>query len=447
MSDLEITHGGVVAVDPDALRHVADALAGLAPNYADAASAVRRAHDSLHSVPMAVRIDASALWASADRTEKMNEECRTAAENTRLMADVYEYVERKAELEALRIQGAVPADGLLDRVAELAASDPRVVEMEKWLVAQWEKDRFAGLGDEGVIVELPPGIVEAPRIGTILMAIGSAAIAAKLGRLPPGTTLSGTGSPVALTTVKTTSPSGPPASTAEALRRLPETGQLKVEKYTMPDRTKKFVLYSTGTQLSGSQLQPVEGESSDVDIDEAMGYELDEPFDLVSNVELYVRREASASYIATVEALVAAGAQPGDEVHVYAHSQGAMNAMYLASQSAFDVSVTVTAGSPIHMPLGEDQLLVEFRHTDDVVSALAGGGSPSGSGSPDSVVVSREGTNDQLGFTPHLTRNYVTTAEMFDGSGDPRVQEWAEKTRVLQDAVSVESTEYLAKRD
>lgn len=430
MSDgLDISHGGAIAVDPDALRPVADAMVALAPQFADAASAVRRAHGCLVNLPMAsTRVDTVALWASVDRAEALQKECRSAGENVRLMADVYEVVERKAELAGLAIQEGARADLLQARIAELEASDPRVVEMETWLLAGWEEGRFDGLQDQFDL----SGVGTGPGVGLGSL-FGMAAMigAFGAGRLPPNATLSGSGGPVAVAPVKTGTPLFPPSSLAEALRRFPDAqdAQLKVEKYTMPDGTNRFVLYSKGTQLS---LDPRE------------------PFDMQSNRELFTGQE-SASYAATVDALQASGAKPGDEVHVYAHSQAAMNAAYLSSQSEFDVTVQVTAGSPVHPSVGEEQLLIELRHTDDMVSSLAGGGAPGGTGSPDSFVASRVGDPNphvhDVWLHPHMMASYTETAEMVDASGDVRMEAWAEKARELSEAVSIESTEYVARRE
>ncbi|MGO2746957.1 hypothetical protein [Microbacterium sp.] len=433
MSDeLEITHGGAIAVDSDALRGVADALAVLAPRFADAASAIRRAHGCLLALPMAsMRVDTVALWGSVDRVDALHEECRVAGENTRLMADVYELVEHRAELAALAIQERPPSNALLDRIAELEASDPRVVEMETWLLAGWEKRRTEGLHaqfDLGAFWVTPEA---GPNMGLLL---GAAALgAAGVGRLPPYAALSGRGDPVSVTPVRTTAPIGPPNSIAEALRRFPgESGaQIKVEKYAMADGSNRFVLYSKGTQPKSL-------------------IDWNEPFDMKSNLELYTGQE-SASYVATVDALRAAGAQAGDEVQIYAHSQAAMNAAYLASGSEFDVTVQVTAGSPVQPTLDDDQLLIELRHTDDMVNSLAGGGPPAGTGSADSLVVTRVGDPEphihDVWLHPHMMESYTETAELLDASDDVRLEAWRDKARELTDAVSIESTEYVARRD
>jgi hypothetical protein len=312
------------------------------------------------------------------------------------------------------------------------ASDPRVVEMETWLIAEWEKGRYEGLhdqfglGDSGAV----PGIGS---IGGTLLGTAAALGAAGLTRLPPNATLRGTGGPVSVTPVRTSAPIAPPASITEALRRFPDApgAQLKVEKYTMADGTRRFILYSKGTQPS-----------SIVDSKE--------PFDMQSNLELYTGQE-SASYAATVEALKASGARPGDQVHAYAHSQAGMNSAYLSSSSEFDVTVEVTAGSPVHPTLDEDQLLIELRHSDDLVSTLAGGGAPAGTGSPDSIVATRVGDPEyhvhDVWLHPHMIESYIETAEMLDATDDIRLEAWRDEARELTDAVSIESTEYVAKRE
>lgn len=431
MSDgLEITHGGAIAVDPDALRAVAVGMFALAQRFADAAASVREANRWLWGVPEASsRVDLGALAGVADRADALQLECSTAAENTRLMADVYELVERRQQLAALQIQdGAATASAvaLHARIEQLLASDARVADMETWLIAEWEQQRFAGLDEPSLVIPTVGGLQPIFRKVSELSARG-------FGVLRPGATLKGSGGPVTVTALKTTTTArpAPPAGIADALRRVDgiSEGQMRIERYEMPDGTNRFVLYEKGTQFFGGK---------------------DEPFDFESNIDLYNGQE-SASYAATVEALAQAGAEAGDRVDVVAHSQAAMNAAYLATGSDFDVQVQVTAGSPVHPSLAEDQLLVELRHTDDLVSSLAGGGLPGGSGSSESVVISRVADPfygiSKLGFNPHLLDTYIETAEMADASGDVRLQalevDWAQ----LREAKRVTITDYQATRE
>lgn len=425
--DIDVSHGGAIAVDPDQLRAVANALVALAPKFADAAAAIRRAQGCLVGLQSASRrVDTVALGGSAERAEALHEQCLSAGESTQLMADVYELVERRIELDGLAIQGMSPSDTLLDRIDELEESDPRVLEMEKWVIAGWEQSEVRQSPVDWTDHVTSP-LIGLPFLIANVLTFASLVGSTGLGQLPPGTRLSGSGGPVSLTPVPRIEPVGPPNTVAEALRRFPEApgAQIKVEKYTMPDGTKQFVLYEKGTQLT---------------LDE------DEPFDPVtSNEDLYVEREESASYVATVEALKAAGAKPGDEVQIYAFSQGAMNASYLAMQSVFDVSVVVTAGSPTVSALRDDQLSIQLGDIRDPVYRLGGGGIPGGIGAPDSIVVTKE--SDGFPGIVHSLDHYIEMADQLAGAEDVRMEAWRDKAKELKTAVSIESTEYVAKRE
>src|SRR5690606_41610677 len=98
--------------------------------------------------------------------------------------------------------------------------------------------------------------------------------------------------------------------------------------YAMPDGRKRSMLCAKGKQT--------------------VGFGGSDPWDMKSNKELYTG-ERSASYQATLDALVASGAKPGDGVDVYAHSQAGMIAAHLSMESEFDVRVQVTAGSPVEI--------------------------------------------------------------------------------------------------
>lgn len=430
MSDgIDINHGGAIAVDSGALGMVAAAMSVVARSLADSAEAIRRAYSCIiDTAALTAKIDTVALWASAQRIDVLHEECRSAASNTLLMADVYEVVELRAQLAALAIDDTAQAFAVEARIAQLQASDPRVAEMEQWLLAGWEEGRFDGL-DRQFDGQPFTGALNMGGIFALAAAVG----ARGFGRLPPNATLSGTAGAVSVAPVATATPLTPPTSLAEAFRRFPATdgAQLKVEKYTMPDGTNRFMLYAKGTQFEWP-------------------WEHDEPMDMGSNWELYTGGDAS-SYQATVEALGLAGAEPGDRVDVFAHSQAAMNAAYLSTQSEFDVKLQVTAGSPVHPSLNDDQLLIELRHTDDMVSALAGGGAPGGTGSPDSFVASRVADPavqpSDLALKPHWLDTYIETAELVDASGDVRLGALENNWRELLDAVAIESTEYVATRE
>lgn len=426
--DYDITHGGAIAVDTGALRRVVGAMQRLAPRLSEAGDAIRRAHRAITSATgVSQYVDTVALWASADRADALHGDCVDAITGTALMADAYELVELRAELAALELSDPAAADALQTRVNRLVGSDARLAPMADMLVAGWEEGRFEGLHNQlGIGKLISPIGLDPITYGTALL--GSAG---GFGIIPAGTVLRGTADPVSVRPVATSNPVGPPGSLSDAFERFPERpgAQLKVERYAMPDGSQRFVLYAKGTQSAG--------------------FGGSDPWDMKSNKELYTG-ERSASYQATLDALAASGAKPGDAVDVYAHSQAGMIAAHLSMESEFDVRVQVTAGSPVEPTLADDQLLVQLRHTDDLVSALAGGGSPVGTGSPESIVVQRvadptDGLQD-VWIESHHMSSYIETAEMVDASGDVRLGGIRRSLEELATAVGVEATEYRADR-
>lgn len=422
MSGLTIDHGGAISVDPQALRDVGTRIDAVASRFDEAKEAIFGAHRTVIDTPgFSASVDTVELWASGERMARLSSECHDAAVGTLLMADVYEYVELQAEAEALAIVDVAASDALYLRMERLAASDERIAGMAAMLVAGWESGRFEGLGTQfsagGVLMPL---FLVTAYLGTN----------AGRGKVPLGARLSGTADAVRITPTLTTTPIAP-AGIAGALGRMPvsEGAQIAVEKYSFADGSTKFVAYLKGTQ------SPAMGGS--------------EPWDMKSNLELYTN-ESSSSYQATLDALEAAGAQPGDEVDIVAHSQSGMIAAHMSMQSEYDVQVQITAGSPVEPTLRDDQTLIQLRHTDDPVSALAGGGSPGSTGSDDSVVISRVGDPiDQahdLWLHTHLLNAYVETAAMADAAGDPRIEVLDEFWHELAQAEVIERTEYKAQR-
>ncbi len=421
--DLDIHHGGAIAVDTAALRDVGTRLAAVGVRFDDARAAIARAHGAVTADPGLASVDAVALATSGGSAVALGDECADAAAGTLLMADAFELVELRAQARAMGLADTVAAAALQRRIDRLTASDERIATMADQLVAGWKEGRFEGLGDQydlgGLVAPLFWG---GPLAGIML----------GLGTVRPEMTLRGVADPVTVTPVRTSTPTGPPASLADAFRRFPTApgAQVRVEQYVMADGTTRYMAYVKGSQ--------------------SVAFGGAEPWDMRSNTQLYTG-EKSASYQATLDALEAAGAQPGDRVDVVAHSQGGVIAAHLAMESQYDVQVQMTAGSPVEPTLDDDQLLIQLRHTDDVVSSLAAGGSPDGTGSPDSFTAEREadpaaGLQDLL-LAPHQLDAYVETAEQVDASGDPRVAVLDELWSDLDGAVEVTSTEYHAERD
>ncbi|WP_435748301.1 hypothetical protein [Microbacterium sp. PMB16] len=424
--ELEIDHGGVIAVDTDQLRDVGQRVSVLASRYADAREAIDRAHvliDGLATLGAPVQLDA--LRASAQRVGELQVDADDAARATLLMADVFHVVELRARAEALEVTDSAAAASLRARVDRLLAADERIEIVADLLFAGWERERFEGLEDQWDI-----GGLLAP-----LFSFGAfIGVASRLGTILPGTPLTGTADPVTVTPVKTSHPSAPPATARGALERMPTSpgAQVAVEKYTMPDGEVRYTAYLKGTQ----NFLPWQAGGS-------------EPWDMKSNAELYTGA-ASASYQATLDALAAAGAGPGDHVDLVAHSQSGLIAGRMAMESEFDVRLVMTAGSPGEPTLRDDQTLVQLLHTDDTVGGFAGGGSPSGTGSPDSFTATRVGDPDpgwqDAALRTHNVETYLETAQMVDESNDPRAEALDEYWSELGEAVDVERTEYRGER-
>lgn len=426
--DLQVTYGGAIAVNTETLRDVAFRLGPIGLGVGRAADAVRTAHRQITgTAELSNGVNTVELWAVGDRLAAMRARIDEVITGTLLMADVYELVELRTEYEALTLTDTAAAEALLPDIMDLEASDERLGPMADHLVKHWEDGRFEGLDSQFDIATTVTGL-NFGAITSIATMLGSSVAFVTL---PAKAKLDGWPDPVKVTPVVTAYPVAPPASLADGMRRFPasEDAQVKVERYTFDDGTAHYVAYIKGTQ-SGL-------------------YGAGEPWDMKSNAELYTGR-ISASYQATLDALHQAGAQQGDVVDVYAHSQGAMVASYLATGDEFDVQMLVTAGSPVQPTLRDDQLLIQLRHTDDVVNALAGGGSPGGTGSADSMVIQREGDPvpniKDLILEPHMMDTYIETAELADASGDPRLEAYLERLRQLARASSIESTEYIADR-
>ncbi|MFK3677508.1 hypothetical protein ACI2IP_07235 [Microbacterium sp. NPDC090218] len=425
MSGLDIDHGGAIAVDTERLRDVGSRMMVVAGWYREAHAAIGRACASIASEPRACpHLDAGALQRSAERLDELRSELDDACVGTLLMADAFEVVELRAEAEALARTDAAAADAVLLRIDRLVNGDERIGVMADWLVAGWEDRRFDGTGrqfDAGGLL-LP-----------LFLAGAFVGVSTGLGKVAAGVPLQGRrADPVHVTAVKTSTPAAP-QSLAGAFRRMPSSSaQVAVEKYTMPDGTTRYVTYISGTKNS----VPWRGGE-------------EEPWDMKSNVELY-QGHVSASYQATLDALAAAGAEPGDRVDTVAYSQGGMIAAHLAMESEYDVTMQLTAGSPQEPTLEDDQTLIQLRHSDDLVSNLAAGGSAAGTGSADSFTATRVG-DPQVGLQDvrlqaHALETYIETAQLVDASTDPRAEAldayWAE----LGTAAKVERTEFHAER-
>ncbi len=459
---MEIRGGGAVAVDTVTLRAAADRFAAAEADLDGIGRRLASLQHALKGVPehtADARAAASALRAKLDQALADAAGIATAL---REAAFAYEIVELEAEHRAAVLAGdTARAEELDTRVSRLVAEHP-----DAWRTALWAEFERGVMWPSELVRQATQWGVEAGGyasepgaliggVGAGLLTLGGAALAGTsgAGRLSRDARLAGAAGPITLTPVAPAAPgtgmpttpavSGAPAgasraastiapqSLAAVTQRMPGAGasQVRVERYAMPDGTHQYAVYIAGTQ--------------------SMAVGGDDPWDNESNVELYSGR-MSDSYAATVAALEAAGAQPGDVVHAFGHSQGGMIATHLSLEGGYDVQTLVTLGSPVAADVGPDTLSVALRHTDDPIAGLAGGGYADAVGAPGSFVAERvsdpDADLDDIAMPAHRVTAYTETAALVDASTDPRVDGLRDVFDELATAEAVEVTEYVATR-
>lgn len=430
--DLDIRGGGAVAVDTATLRAAAGGFTGLAIELDDIAAVVGSAAHRL----IEVSPSAFGAWLTVDavrrRIVSATETVYALAEALHTSAAVYEIVELRAERAAADAAGDAEAMARIDaRLAVIVREDPTADDRATFgMVRHWLSwPNGLALQAPGAVWWLAPGLhsLAVPLAWSVQRAIG----AAGAGTVPATARLSGAPNAVAVTPVAVHGPRAAPASLSEAAARIPGGGdaRIRVERYTMPDGSRQFAVYVAGTQTIAPNTS--------------------EPFDMESNLELYTG-ERSASYDATLAALAQAGAEPGDIVHAFGHSQGAMITAHLALEGGYDTQTLVSFGSPVDADVGDGTLSISLRHTDDPVAALAAGGHATAVGAPGSFVAARTadplpGLHDvRLGA--HGIDGYIETAQLLDVSTDARMGAVRELFDELGAAASVDVTEYSASR-
>ncbi len=469
VSDLQIRGGGVVAVDTEELRGVAQRLRAVAAEVHELQVLAWAAAASASARPSEIPALES-RWL-AERVTALSVVPVELAGDLEWLAAVYEIIELRAELAAAEASGDhARASVLSAQVAVLLVEHPGVdAEADRLTTAgQW---RVPGaMAEQFGALWLIPGIGFAAASTSVFLswAVGltGAGTVAPGGFTPPGATAGSVpatpraplalpfpgapaplaGSPLSVPGAPTTpapmgagrapvvhspQPTTPVASLAEAARRIPGGGdsRVRVETYSMPGGSTQYAVYIAGTQT-------------------LLGGEGD-PFDMTSNLELY-RGERSASLAAVEDALAQAGAQPGDVVHAFGHSQGGMLASALALDGVYDTRTLVTFGSPVEADVSSEVLSVGIRHLDDPVAALAGGGHPQPVGAPGSFVAERVGDPgggpQDLTLAAHGIDRYTQTAAMVDASPDPRAQAFGQVWRSLAQADVVQVQEFGARR-
>lgn len=437
---LEFRGGGAVAVDTSTLRHTA---ALFVAAEAELEGICRRLGDP-QAVLLWLRGHASDAASSVamlfQRLIEVRAEADRIAAALREAAIAYELVELNAEHRTAVAEGDDARAAAVDaRMTLLIEEHP-----EAWRTAlaaetdraiNWPGELARQAAESGLVVGAEFG--GPAGIGTgAAMGLGTIAGAAVLGiggqgRLHRDARLAGQAGPVTLTTVPPVATAGAPRSLTAVTQRMPGAGnsRVRVEKYTMPDGSKQFAVYIAGMQ--------------------SFAYGGDDPWDNLSNHELYTGRQ-SESFAATKQALAEAGAEPGDVVHAFGHSQGAMIGSHLALDGEYDTRTLVTFGSPVAADVGTGTLSVTLRHTDDPVAALAGGGHNAAVGAPGSFVVERVADTGvglaDVAVPGHRMTAYAETAALVDASTDPRVGELRAVFDQLANAESVEISEYAVTR-
>lgn len=440
--DLDIRGGGAVAVDTATLHAVAARFLAVGAELDEVWRTVSTAQNAL----MFERAQAwSALSSAAVLGRDLRDvidEASAIADALRAAAAVYELVELRAERDAAFRAGDLVALARIDaRIDDLRGDHPgafdaaRMLEVER--AVMWPSELVRQATETGLLVGEEVGGVRGGVIAGAASGFGTIALAAAAGLSGQGLVardarLTGVGTAPATLVPVTPKPAGSaPSTLAAVVDRMPGDTQsrVRVERYTMADGSRQFVLYVAGTKSVGAGGA--------------------EAWDAQSNVELYTG-SSSASYEATLAALRAAGAEPGDAIHSFGHSQGAMIAAHVAVESEYDTRTLVTFGSPVEADVGSGTVSVGIRHTDDPVAALAGGGHMGSVGAPGSFVVERvsdpaTGVHD-VALGAHLLPAYGETAALIDASADPRVDAMREVFDDLAGAESIEVFEFGAVR-
>lgn len=427
--DLDIRGGGAIAVDTDTLLETADRIGRLTDELDEICVLVGSAGSLLFSATPRAWEVSYAVETLRRRALAATDDARQMATDLREAAAVYEVIELRAQY-AVALGDPDEVARIDARLAAIARRYPDAAALaDRGTVGHWL--RWPGeLARQvpGSFWWLGPGL--AGSAGLSAWGVMRTISAADRGSIPRTARLTGS-SPAVTVTAAVSAPVAAPANLAAAAGRIPGGGdaRIRVERYTMADGSRQFAVYVAGTQtvLPGSS----------------------DPFDMQSNAELYAG-ERSASYEATLAALEESGAEPGDVVHAFGHSQGAMITAHLALEGGYDTQTLVSFGSPVEADVGADTLSVTLRHRDDPIGVLAGGGHSSAVGAPGSFIAERTadpapGLHDWQ-LPAHGIDGYTRTAEMLDASQDPRMGAVRSVFDELGGAASVDVVEYSAQR-
>ncbi len=205
-----------------------------------------------------------------------------------------------------------------------------------------------------------------------------------------------------------------PESISSIIERLDSLSELEIptvgiDGYTIPGQTSKlYVVTIPGTQEFSF------GTGSN-------------PLDMSSNIQAMSGKGVAHSEQAVLKAIEAEGINENDQVIFVGHSQGAMVAANIASQTnGFLVAGVVTFGGPIaQMTLNKNIPVLAIEHKNDPVPNLSGKASPM---KPNWVTVQRKAKQEEAEglFYSHDLASYKNTSVLVDKStevGIVRVRE------------------------
>ena len=437
---LEIRGGGAVAVDTDTLRSTATRFLGAKAELEEVSLRLSWLHTTVFALRDHAWDAVSSFSTLAQRLLHLQSEAERIAGALREAAIAYELVELSAEHRVAVAAGDTARATWIDaRITWLSEKYPGAwstalgAELDR--AVNWPGELTRQATEGGLLVGSefggPAGVATGAALGLGTIAGAAVLGVGGAGRLARDARLEGSAGPVKVQPVPVAGASAAPRTLADAAARMPGAGEsrVRVERYAMPDGTRQYAVYIAGTQ--------------------AQAYGGADPWDHRSNLQLYTGKQ-SESFAATKQALAAAGAEPGDSVHVFGLSQGAMIGAHLALEGEYDTKTLVTFGSPVAADVGDGTLSVTVRHTDDPITALAGGGHNAAVGAPGSIVVERvshpaTGMDDARLPSHHMSA-YAETAALIDASSDPRVDGLRSVLDELNDAESIEVTEYSATR-
>ncbi|MGX1696196.1 hypothetical protein ACWIBQ_12525 [Microbacterium keratanolyticum] len=402
--DLDISTGGVLAVDSEQLRDVHDQLI--------------RVRDGIEIVPGRLQ-NASGLAGDVGREfaeptlvlrmrELSDEVAQTCAS---LMATIQTF-----ELVEARLSGTPLIEQQRDRPwwdwlgTTRWFRDPTLAERADDVIAEWQFNRthpFAQKAADMGLFLARSGL--GPLSYVVLAALGRAypALVDAVGRgvIPGHAPLAPKEHSTSLHVTTDTRPRPPIRGVEDAVIRMQmtEDAQVSVETYEMPDGTSQYIVYIKGTDL----LDP------------------GQPWDMQSNTDLYMSQQESASFAAAESAMRLAGIQPSDPILLFTHSQGGMIGTHLAASGEFTVLAHTSFGNPVQAVPIPGVLDVPVRHKDDPVARLAGGGTAMET--DDSVLVERlafpETDIRDFGMRSHHLDAYRETAALMDKSPDGRLDD------------------------